>query len=79
MWPPRLARERLLFLLEFRKTYLPKPSSGTDLYFYGKCEFLWAVRETLTGKATVLNHDKLVSEASVLPFVKSYVISPRQT
>ena len=37
--------------------------------FYGKCEFL-PVRETLMDKAKVLYHDKLVCEASVLPFVK---------
>ena len=37
--------------------------------FYGKCEFL-PVRETLMDKAKVLYHDKLVCEASALPFVK---------
>ena len=37
--------------------------------FYGKCEFL-PVKETLMDKAKVLYHDKLVCEASALPFVK---------
>ena len=37
--------------------------------FYGKCEYL-PVREILMDKAKVLYHDKLVREASALPFVK---------